>query len=70
MTSSTLSGAFHGSESCQDEYLSSEQVSGLSGLSDEADASQGSAARGALTGILLGAGMWAGLFFLIAALRH
>ena len=70
MTSSTLSGAFHGSESCQDEYPGSEQASGLSGFSDEAGASQGSVARGALTGILLGAGMWAGLFFLIAALRH
>jgi hypothetical protein len=70
MTSSTLSGVLHDSESCQDEYVSSEQVSGLSGFSDEADASQGSVVRGVLTGILLGAGMWTGLFFLIAALRH
>jgi hypothetical protein len=68
MTSSTLSGTFHGSESCQDGFLSSEQVTGFP---EEAGVSQGSAARGALTGVLLGVGMWAGLFYLIAAaLKH
>jgi hypothetical protein len=65
MTTSTLAGAFHSTGSCDDERLSGESVTCLY----EPDG-KNRAARGAITGILLGAGMWAAIFLAVGAFRH
>jgi hypothetical protein len=70
MTTSTLVEAFHSTESRENECLCSVQVNDLSRLPDEAPADMGKASRGAITGILLGASMWAAVFLAIATFRH
>jgi hypothetical protein len=65
MTTPTL--ALHRRGSCKAQCLCGAQVNGLSEIPDEAPVDPTKASRGAITGILLGAGMWAAIFFFAVA---
>ena len=62
MHSVTTVDTFHGAEVSEEVYVYRPQVTTVSSF-PEAPTEEGSALRGAITGMLLGAGMWAAMIY-------
>jgi len=63
MHSVTTVDTFHGPEVSEDVYVYNSRVAASPPFPEEAPTDEGNPLRGAITGMVLGAGMWAALIY-------